>query len=337
MLDRQIILDKLQIQDFEPLWWAKKGMQQTLLSHYLPCIPFISNKNLVTIPLHDGDRIIISINTPLAATPPKRIMLLLHGLTGSYLSKYMIRMTQRLTQLGYLVVRMNLRGAGPGKLYAQKLYHAGMSCDLSMVLTYLAKEYPNLPVTTLGFSLGANIALKLAGEPQLSQGQMDSLIAVSPPMDLGACVKLLSKTPNKFLDKYFAKQLIGRVKEMHQRLKLPVPTFSNNLNVCEFDENYTAPYNGFSSASDYYTKSSAIHYLSAIEIPTFILCAKNDPLISMQKYKNIPHKENFDVLLTDGGGHLGWIANSSPSSMRWMDNVIMRWICWFDSKTDANG
>lgn len=330
MFDKQAILDKLQADDFEPFIWAQKGIQQTLLSYFLPYNPFVSHQNLIKVPLSDGDNIVIALNVPIKSTPPKRIALLMHGLSGSYLSKYMIRMTQRLTQLGYLVVRMNLRGTGPGKDYAKKLYHGGMSTDVSSVLAYLAQYYPNLPVTVIGFSLGANIALKLAGEPQLSHGNMDSLVAVSPPMDLYACVQLLSKPPNKFLDKHFAKELVTEVTAMHNHLKLPLPNFPKEISVYEFDEIYTAPHNGFTSAIDYYSQSSALHYLHAIKIPTFILCAKNDPLIFIRRYKQIPHKENFDILLTDNGGHVGWVSNMNRNGMRWMDDVIAKWIVWME-------
>lgn len=329
--NKEAILDKLDIKDFVPTPFATKGIQQTLLSYGLPYNALLDNKNLEKIPLADGDNIVVALNFPKTPQPIKRIVLLVHGLSGSYVSKYMIRMTKRLTRKGYLIARMNLRGTGPGMNHATKLYNGGMSTDISAVLVWLKLKYPNLPVTCAGFSLGANITLKLAGE-NIAKGNLDSVLAVSPPMDLYACVQLLAKPPNKFLDKHFANELVNEVTKMHNRLNKPIPCFPENLSVYDFDELYTAPENQFKNAREYYEQSSAINFLDNISLPTFILYAKNDPIIFSRKFKLIPNKPNFDVLITNNGGHMGWISKINPQGVRWMDYTLERWIEWFHSK-----
>jgi len=316
-------LDKLKLAPFEPVCWAKKGMQQSLAAYYYPYNPIINNHDIQHIVLPDGDQLFTAFNMPTLAHPSQRIVLMLHGLSGSYTSKYMIRITQKLNQLGIGAVRMNLRGYGVGRHLASKLYHGGISEDPSAVLQYLAQKYPNSPVTILGFSLGANISMKLAGEHKHSLGNMDSLIAVSPPLDLYSCVDMISRPENQFLDKHFSKSLVTALKKIHKKHNLPPPHFPENLSVYEFDDLYTAKINGYENAIHYYNECSALPFVHDINLPIFILHSKDDPLILKQNFDKLPNKPNFDVLLTEQGGHVGWLAKGGR---RWMDEAVVNWI-----------
>lgn len=323
------VLTKLNHRDFLPFALAKTGMQQTILAYYLPFRSHIKNTVREKIPLTDGDSVVISIDYPAQPLFEPRMILMVHGLSGSEQSKYMIRMTRLFTQQGFWVVRMNLRGAGAGKYHAKKLYNGGMTQDVSAVLAWLKQSFPQMPVTGIGFSLGANLILKLAGE-RIAHGNLDSVVAVSPPLDLYACVKLLGKPPNQFLDKHFAQALTREVYDLHQHLNIPIPDFPNKLSVYEFDERYTAPQNQYASAKAYYQEASALGYLDQIDYPTFILYAKNDPIIFTRRFRQIPQKSNFDVLITENGGHMGWVSRYPSQPFRWMDSVIAAWVNWFN-------
>tara|TARA_R110002110_G_scaffold124505_3_gene301904 strand:+ start:5491 stop:6501 length:1011 start_codon:yes stop_codon:yes gene_type:complete len=323
MLDEDDILKKLKLSPFEPVSWAKKGVQQSLAAYYYPYNPIIKNNNTQHIQLPDGDQLFTAFNFPTIPHNNKRIVLMLHGLSGSYTSKYMIRITQKLNQHGITTVRMNLRGHGVGRRLASKLYHGGISEDPSAVLQHLAKEFPDSPVTVLGFSLGANIIMKLAGEYKHPLGNMDSLVAVSPPLDLYSCTELINSPANQFLEQYFSRTLVTEVKKIHKQTKLPLPAFPQNISVFEFDELYTSKMNGYENAIHYYNECSALPYVHDIHFPTFILHAKDDPLILKDNFEKLPIKSNFDILLTEQGGHVGWLAKGGK---RWMDEAVVNWI-----------
>lgn len=317
------LLKRLQLSQFEPVSWARKGLQQSLAAYYYPYNPILDNSDERHIELADGDKLFTVFNFPKDPNTMRRIVVLLHGLSGSYCSKYMIRISQKLNRLGIGSVRVNLRGTGKGRNLAKKLYHAGISEDPASVCQYLEKHYPNIPVTLVGFSLGANIALKLVGEHKHLIGNLDSLVAVSPPMELLSCVNLLSKIDNRFLDYHFSKSLVAEVEKISLAQGIAQPFFPSKLTVYEFDELYTAPANGFSNAIHYYNECSAIHYLQGIHVPVFILHAEDDPLIAKHNFKNLPEKSNFDVLVTKHGGHVGWLARGAE---RWMDQAVVNWI-----------
>ncbi len=321
-------LDKLNLSPFQPVSWAKKGMQQSLAAYYYPYNPIINNNDIQHILLPDGDQLFTAFNIPIHPHPSQRIVLMLHGLSGSFTSKYMIRITQKLNQLGIGTVRMNLRGYGVGRHLASKLYHGGISEDPSAVLQYLENKYPNSPVTVLGFSLGANIIMKLAGEHKHPLGNMDSLIAVSPPLDLYSCVNMMAKPENQFLDKHFSKSLVAELKKIHKKNNLPTPNFPDNLSVYEFDDLYTAKINGYENAIHYYNECSALPFVHHINLPIFILHSKDDPLILKQNFEKLPNKSNFDIILTEQGGHVGWLAKGGK---RWMDEAVINWILHINS------
>lgn len=184
---------------FCPLPGLNKGLRQTIASFYFPYNPFINNSNQHIISLADGDKIVLVENRPTHWVPSQRIILLVHGLTGSHRSKYFIRATKFFVEHGFMVMRMNLRGCGAGHGLAKHLYHSGRSEDTRHILEWLAKQFPHSPVTQIGFSLGANITLKMAGEdgPNKS-GNLDSVVAVSPPLILKPALNCLIKNKTNF-------------------------------------------------------------------------------------------------------------------------------------------
>ena len=102
----------------------------------------------------------------------------------------MVRLARGLWNAGLRCVRMNLRGCGPGFGLARRIYHSGRSGDALAVVEALKRKEPESPIALVGFSLGGNIALKLAGElGEEGRGRLSQVLSVSPPIDLGACAQ----------------------------------------------------------------------------------------------------------------------------------------------------
>lgn len=328
------LLRKLTLKPFTALPFLNTGKRQTIAAAYYPDGPSINDDVTHIVPLADGDKIVLIENRPIDWPLNGRIVLLVHGLTGSARSKYLVRLAHKLTMAGFLVMRMNLRGCGVGHGLAKHLYHSGRSEDTRAVLDYLAEHFPKAKVTQAGFSLGANITLKMAGEDgHKPSGNLDSVIAVSPPLDLEASVKLIIHKNNKLFNDFFVKGLLEDIKALHETFpELPKPHFPKLLNVYEFDDIYTAPRSGFVDAKDYYTRSSSKQFIEGITLPTLLMYAKDDPVISRRSFLKLPHKKDFDVLITSRGGHVGWIGHTGDfANWRWMDKAVVNWIKWFDT------
>ncbi|HET9843576.1 MAG TPA: alpha/beta fold hydrolase [Gammaproteobacteria bacterium] len=329
---RDPILDKLHYPDFKSVPIFSSGKAQTLLTFFYPALFDIPPTEIHALTLPDDDKLVLMEYKPSTWRPGKRIIVLVHGLTGSFNSKYNVRLCRLWMKVGFMVIRLNLRGCGPGTGLARHPYNSGRSEDTRFVVRWLYERYPNSPVTQVGFSLGGNITLKMAAEDgKYPAGNLDSIIAVSPPVDLHACSALLHKPENRVFEKYFVQTLI---KDYHTRRShfpdLPELQLDPNMALLDFDNLYTAPYSGFKDAIDYYTQCSSGMILDKIKLPTFILYAKDDPFITIERFMYKMKTANFDTLVTTTGGHLGWLGSFLLGTNRhWMDGVLVRWLAWF--------
>ena len=279
------------------------------------------------VPLPDGDRIVLhetSSRSPSGMKAP--IALLIHGLGGSHRSGYMARMTNRLGTAGWHVVRMDLRCAGAGIRLARRFYNAACSADVRAVVAYLRAAYPNTPMTVVGFSLGGNIALKFAGELAAdSPPELCAVAAIAPPIDLIRCSELIARYP--LYDRFYVRNLTTQVAK-HQRHfpDLPPIVFPRRTNLRVFDELYTAPRWGYADALDYYRKASALPWIKAIRVPTYILTSRDDPFVAVEPFDALPKLNEVEVHISERGGHMGYLGPDGAGGVRWAETQLVHWL-----------
>jgi predicted alpha/beta-fold hydrolase len=281
------------------------------------------------VPLPDGDTIALEISTPTGWQAQQPTVLLVHGLCGSHRSPYMQRLAYKCLRRGWRAVRMNLRGCGSGFGLARQPYHSGRSADVLAVVRYLQQRTPHSLLTLVGFSLGGNIVLKLAGElGDTLPANVQHVIAVCPPVDLASCARLLAQPANRLYDAYFTRQLCAAVLQRHQCFAdLPPPQLPTTLSIYAFDECYTAPQCGFQNAEDYYRQCSAAPLAPRLAVPCHILFAADDPLIEARVFDDVPLPPFVQVLCTPAGGHLGFLGlPGRAGGYRAMDAQILAWI-----------
>ena len=80
----------------------------------------------------------------------------------------------------------------------------------------------------------------------------------------------------------------------------------------QFDEAVVARLCGFASAEDYYARSSAVAYVGAIERPTLLIHAQDDPFVPAAAYRDprLTGNPRLELLLTRHGGHAGFWQRS---------------------------
>jgi hypothetical protein len=281
------------------------------------------------IPLPDGDQLALEVSTPPTWQPTDPTVVLIHGLCGCHASPYMIRMAHKLWSSGIRAVRMNMCGCGSGDGLARQPYHSGRSGDVLAVLTDLRHVAPQSPVTAIGFSLGGNLLLKLAGELQTAAATyLKQAFAVSPPADLAASVRTFSQPSNRLYEWHFIRILKATVAARHARFPdLPAVSLPKRLSIYEFDNLYTAPLSGFADADDYYARSSAVPLVPQISIPCRVLFAADDPLIDNTTFDAMTLPSNVQVYHTIRGGHLGFLGiPGRPGGYRWMDTQLLEWV-----------
>ena len=322
---------------FRPLPLLGNPHVQTILGNLLTGVPRTPRVYKRTVALPDGDRIMLHETAPrrISPLPPGEgsgvrlrapIALLVHGLGGSHRSGYMTRMTNRLGDLGWRVFRMDLRGAGAGIRLARRFYNAACSEDVRIVVENLSVAFPDTPLTVLGFSLGGNIALKFAGE--LAARPLPSLRAVAtiaPPIDLVRCSELLARFP--FYDAFYVHHLTSQVTQHQQYLPdVPKVVFPRRMNLRQFDDFYTAPRWGYADALDYYRQASALPWIPAIRVPTFILAARDDPFVAVEPFETLPALTAVEIHISAHGGHLGFLGRDGFGGIRWAEAQLVNWL-----------
>jgi len=311
---------------FRPLPLLNNPHVQTVLGNLLRWTRDRLPARTHTVPLPDGDALAVHDTCPANWRDGDRLVVLLHGLGGCHQSSYMRRMTNRLTALGLRTVRVDLRGAGAGVNLARRFYNAGCSDDIRAVLRQLTLRHPNAPLFAVGFSLGGNIALKLAGEiAGAAPPQFAGVAAVAPPIDLVRCSRLIARLP--FYDRFYVRHLVGQVRL--QAVHFPdieIPAFPSRLTLRQFDDLFTAPRWGFANALDYYRRSSALPLLPQIELPCLIVAARDDPFVAAGSFDEAQPGPRTTIELARHGGHLGFLGGDGHGGIRWAEARITRWL-----------
>ena len=311
---------------FRPLPGLDNPHLQTVLANLPSWARIRIAPRRLLVDLADGDRLLLHDSRPQDWRDDGAIVLLLHGLGGCHDSGYMCRVANRFLEAGVRVCRMDLRGAGAGLPYASRLYNAACSDDVRAALGVLHQENPVSRLFVAGFSLGGNIALKLAGEAasQPIPG-LHAVAAVAPPIDLVRCAELISRLP--FYDRYYVRRLIDQVAELARLFPhLPRVAFPRTTTLREFDDLYTAPRSGYADALDYYRKASAFPLLPAINLPTFVLTASDDPFVAVEPFEEIPALAHLDVHIAPRGGHLGFLGPDGSGGIRWAERQVVDWM-----------
>jgi predicted alpha/beta-fold hydrolase len=315
---------------FRPHPLLRGGHLQTIVGCYLPWKKIVYQAVQYLVPLEDGDKIALHDDRPADWKPGDPVALLAHGLGGCHLSGYMQRGVIKLGQRGYRVFRMDLRGCGAGFLHARHPIHAGRSEDALAALRFVIGLCPGSPVHVAGFSMGANIVLKMAGELSADvPPELASLMAVAPPIDLIECSRNIQRGTNRIYDQSFVTGLLRHVERRKKAVPgaLTRPLSPRPRRLFDFDSQFTAPLAGFADAHDYYARASAGRVLAKIMVPTLILAAASDPIIPVRTFEQASYSPTTEVVIAPCGGHLGFIGRPGVDpDRRWLDWRLVEWI-----------
>ena len=135
--------------------------------------------------------------------------MLVHGLEGSSDSRYIQGLTMRAWAAGCNVVRMNMRNCGDTDALTPTLYHSGLSGDVGAVVRHYPKQFGLERVALVGYSMGGNLVLKLAGELG-ERAPLCAVATVCPAIDLAAGSDALHEPVNRVYEWHFLRRLMRR-------------------------------------------------------------------------------------------------------------------------------
>jgi predicted alpha/beta-fold hydrolase len=297
---------------FQPHRWLRGGHVQTIAAFLLP--------RRVHLPLAEERLIEVEPGIKVRCwchwqkhREGALTVIAVHGLEGSTESEYMLGVTRNGLAAGMNVVLMNQRNCGGMDNCAPTLYNSDRSADVAAVARHVIECDGVSRFALIGFSMGGNLVLKLAGEWG-SEGppEFRSVAAVCPAADLAASSDALHDARNRLYEYYFLLQLFRRFR---RKVKLfpqdfDVARLRGITSMRQFDDRITAHYCGFTVADDYYTRASASNVVDRIAVPTLIIHAANDPFIRLRPAtrERILANPNITFVESPDGGHCAFLG-----------------------------
>ena len=289
----------------------------------------------LTLPLRDGSGDSLAAKLHGEPGPSTPLLVLIHGLTGCEDSLHLRTAARHALTQGYAVLRLNLRGAPPGRHLARQHYHAGRSADLADALEALRALHADVfegGLFLVGYSLGGNLLLKFLAEEGCGL-PVTAAASVSAPIDLKAAQVRMMEPRNRLYHNYLLTRMKQDALDTPGGLEEPYASQIERLNTLfDYDDAIVGPRNGFEGADDYYLKCSAKRFLERIEQPALVIHAEDDPWIPAASYR-LPlwqGKPNLRLEMPSGGGHVGFHA--AGHAVPWHDRRILRFFEGFQAR-----
>jgi uncharacterized protein len=295
--------------NLNPPFWQFNGHIQTIYPSIFRkiAVPYVRER----LELVDGD----FLDLDWVKQGSKKLVIVTHGLEGDSSRHYVTGMIKKFTDNGFDGLAWNCRSCSGEINRLPRFYHHGDATDLKLVVEYGAKMGYN-EIVLVGFSMGGSLTLRLLGEftNQLPI-VVKAAITASVPLDLPSSVRELYKPNKSFYMRRFLRKLAVKIEK--KSITFPenkILNFDNYWkeikNFDDFDNRYTAPLHGYKNAEEFYQKASAKPFLSAINIPTCIIQAQNDPFLTDLCFDlgSANTNKNLTLLKPKSGGHVGFMV-----------------------------
>lgn len=330
---------------FRPAHWLPGGHLQTLFSPLLRKPPRLERQR-TRMTLGDGDYLDLDWHGSTQSQAP--IVILLHGLTGSSASLYILGQQRALAAIGWRSVAVNWRGCSGEPNHSARAYHSGASDDLAEVVNHVHSLHPDQLLFAVGYSLGGNVLLKYLGECG-ADCPLHAAVAVSVPFRLDQSADRLQVGFSRVYQSRFMRDMLAYVTNKkrlfqhqgltaeHARLEA-LGSLEGMDSFWDFDGRVTAPLHGFDSAQDYYRRCSSRYFLSGIKQPTLIIQAQNDPFVyphSLPESTELSPSTEFE--LHQRGGHVGFIEGPPWRPRYYLERRIPQWLATQLAATPSSG
>jgi uncharacterized protein len=314
---------------FRPHRWLRGGHLQTIAAFFLSRRIHLPTAEKRLIEVEPGVPVLCHCHWQKDRNA--LTLIVVHGLEGSSESQYMLGIARSGLAAGMNVVRMNQRNCGGMDHCAPTLYNSSRSADVAAVARNLVERDGISSFVLIGFSMGGNLVLKLAGEwGSDGPSEFCGVAAVCPAVNLAAGADALHEPANRIYEYYFLLQLLRRFR---RKARLFPHVFDASRlrgvrTLRDFDDRVTAYYCGFTGADDYYARAAAANLLDRITRPALVIHAVNDPFIRIlpETRQMLLSNRNITYVETEDGGHCAFVGERDGDSTydgRWAEREVV--------------
>ncbi len=227
---------------------------------------------------------------------------------------------------------MNMRNCGNSDALTPTLYHSGFSGDVGAVVDHYTKQFGLQRVALVGYSMGGNLVLKLAGEWRI-RPPLCAVATVCPAIDLAAGSDALHLPANRMYEWHFLRRLMRRYRRKAVLFpgKYRIGGFGPIRSLRDFDDKIVATYCGFRDADDYYYRAASARVIDRIAVPTLILRALDDPFVRLTPETRgaILANPHITLVETPHGGHCAYLCAHRGDEIHWAEATVVRYLLQF--------
>lgn len=320
------------MRDFDPPAWLRGGHRMTVYAwarrRTFPDLPAAVPRLFEAGP----DTRVLALCHWQADPASRPTLVTLHGLEGSSEAHYMKGIADKAFRRGFNVVRLNQRNCGGTEHLSAGLYHSGLTGDVKAVIEELAAADGLPSIGVSGYSLGGNLALRLAGTyGEAAPRWLHAVCAVSPTLELGACMDLLERPANRLYRWNFMQSLQRRMRRKARLFpgRYDVRGIWRLWSVRKFDERFTAPHHGFADAADYYYQASSMRVVDRIRVAALVITAEDDPFIAVEPFRDprVTGNPSISLVVSRHGGHCGFVESARDGyDGYWAEQAIVEFV-----------
>ncbi len=323
----------MSLEPYQPPRWLASGHAMTVFAWATPRrFPLLPEPEIRLFEVAPDTRVMAKCHWR-EGRASRPALLVLHGLEGSADSRYVRGIAEKAFAAGLSVVRLNQRDCGGTDDLSVASYHSGLTADPAAVIRELVDRDHLEQIAVAGYSLGGNLALKLAGEfGDAPPPQLKAVATVSPTLDLDACVTAIERPSNWFYQRDFVASLKQRVrrKAAIYPWHFSAAYLPGVRTIREFDERYTSRLYGFGNAAKYYYEASSLRVVRRIRVPTLIITAEDDPFVPASQFDHpaVTGNANIRLVVTPHGGHCGFVARrtNGGGDRYWAERAVLDFV-----------
>jgi predicted alpha/beta-fold hydrolase len=251
------------------------------------------------------------------------MVVLLHGWEGSVQSSYLMVSAGRLLAAGFDVFRLHFRDHGDTHHLNEGLFHSCRLDEVVGAVKAVQQRYRPRKLAVAGFSLGGNFALRVANRAPQAGVDLAYDFAVCPPLDPAASLGQIEIAPWVY-ERYFIAKWVESLRRK-QALYPHLYDFSAWLRkptLRDLTARMVEGYTRYEHLEDYFNGYSiAGDRLAELAVPSTIVTATDDPVIPIIDYHDLKLPECAEIILTDHGGHCGFIEDWRLKS--WIEDLLV--------------